>query len=184
MVAEPASTSRLLRAFACSIEDLVANRSGSLTTRQQHLLARHIAIGSWSSRLAVLVFLGSAACLLIGAPFLINEGPIPPQALPYIVGTVLVMLGIAGVFVGIGMRRVQMLRRGKISVIEGPIRRTTKRIRQGRWVAYYLWIGDMRFQLTSEQQYNAFAEGRTYRIYYIHYPPTQLILSLEELPGL
>jgi hypothetical protein len=183
MAAEPPSNPRLLRAFACSFDDLVANRGGSLTTRQQQLLAQHIAIGSTSSRIAIWMFLGSAAFLLIGAPFLINEGPIPQQVLPYFVGTVLVVLGIVGVFVGIGMRRVQLLRRAHISVIEGPIRRTTKRIRQARWIAYYLWIGGMRFQLTSEQQWEVFVEGRTYRIYYIHYPPTQLILSLEEAQG-
>jgi hypothetical protein len=184
MVAEPASTSRLLRAFTCSVDDLVANRSGSLTTRQQHLLAQHIAIGSRSSCLAVLVFLGSVAFLLIGAPFLINDGSVPQQVLPYLVVTALVVLGIVGVSVGIGMRRIQMLRRAQISVIQGSIRRTTKRFRQGRWTAYYLWIGGMRFQLMNQQQYNAFVEGRSYCIYYIHYPPTQLILSLEELPGL
>jgi hypothetical protein len=156
MAAEPASTSRLLRAFACSVDDLVANRNNTLTTRQKHILAQHIAIGNRSSCLAILVFLGSAAFLLIGTPFLINDGSVPQQVLPYLVVTAVVVLGIVGVFVGIGIRRVQMLRRGQISVIEGSIRRTTKRIRQGRWIAYYLWIGGMRFQLTSEQQYNAF----------------------------
>jgi hypothetical protein len=175
---------RLLRAFGCSVSDLVANRGDSLTLRQQRLLAQHIAIGSRSSALAIFVFLGSAAFLLIGAPFLINDGSVPRQVLPYLAATAFVTLGIVGMFVGIGMRRVQMLRRAQIRVIEGPIRRDTKRFRQGRWTAYYLWIGDLRFQLTSEQQYDAFVERQSYRLFYIEYPPTQLILSLEELSGL
>jgi hypothetical protein len=175
---------RLSGAFGCSVSDLVANRGGSLTLRQQRLLAQHIAIGSRSSWLAIVVFLGSATFLLIGAPFLINDASVPRQALPYLAATAFVILGIVGVFVGIGVRRIQMLRRAQIRVIQGPIRRATRRVRQGRWTAYYVWIGGVRFQLTSEQQYNAFVEGQTYRLFYIHYPPTQLILSLEELPGL
>ena len=181
MAAEPPSNARLLQVFAASLDDLVANRRGSLTPRQQQILARHIAIGSWSSRLAILVFLGSLAFFLIGAPLLIKEESVPQQVLPALGATVVVVLGIVGVFVGIGMRRLRTLRRANISVIEGPIRRTTKHIRHGRWTAYYLWIGRMRFQLLSEQQYKVFVEGRSYRIYYILYPPTQLILSLEEV---
>jgi hypothetical protein len=45
----------------------------------------------------MLVFLVSAAFFLTGAPFLIQEGPIPQQVLPYLVGT-------AGVYLGITFR--------------------------------------------------------------------------------
>lgn len=183
MADEPPSHARLLQVFAWSMDDLVANRRGSLTPRQQQILARHIAIGSWSSRLAMLVFLGSVAFFIIGAPVLIQEESVPQQVLPALGATVVVVLGIVGVFVGIGMRRLRTLRRANISVIEGPMRRATKHIRNGRWTAYYLWVGGMRFQLMSEQQYKVFVEGRSYRIYYILYPPTQLILSLEEVAG-
>lgn len=184
MTTETPSNARLLQAFAYSMDDIVANRRGSLTTRQQEIIARHIAIGSWSSRLAILMFLGSAAFFLIGAPFLINEESVPQQVLPYLVGTALVLLVIVGVFVGIGLRRVRTLRQAHISVIEGTIRCTMKHFKHGRWTAYYGWIEGIRFQLTTEQQYKVLVEGKTYRIYYIHYPPTHLILSIEELPGI
>lgn len=183
MAAEPPSHAHLLQAFGCSIDDLVANRRGSLTPRQQQILARHIAIGSWSSRLAMLVFLGTIAFFLIGAPLLIGEESVPQQVLPALGATVVVVLGVVGAFVGIGVRRLRNLRRANICMIEGPIRRTTKHIKHSRWTAYYLWVGRMRFQLMSEQQYKVFVDGRSYRIYYILYPPTQLILSLEEVAG-
>ncbi|MDZ4722030.1 MAG: hypothetical protein SH847_26515 [Roseiflexaceae bacterium] len=183
MTAETPSVSneRLLHAFGCSLDDLVANRRGSLTPHQQQIVAQQIAIGSWSSGLAALVILSSAAFFLIGAPFLIKDGPVPPQAVPYLIGTMLGVLGIVSVFIGIGMRRVQVLRQAHISVIEGPIRCTTKQFRHGRWIAYYAWIGHLRFQLTTQKQYKLLEEGNSYRIYYINYPPVQLILSIEEL---
>jgi hypothetical protein len=183
MSTESPATLRLLHAFSCSIDDLVANRHGLLTPAQQHRIAQYIAIGSWSSRLALFVFLGSVAFFFIGAPFLMQEETIPRQILPYLVGTALVVLALVGVFVGIGLRRVQTLRRAQIREIEGTVRRTTKQFRHGRWTAYYLWVGPMRFQLTSEQQYKVFVEGSTYRIYYIHYPPTHVIMSLEVVAG-
>lgn len=181
MSAETPANERLLRAFGCRLDDLVANRRGSLTPRQQQLLARQIRIGSWSSGLAALMIVVSLAFFLVGAPLLIMDGPIPPQALPYFVGTAVVVLAIVSVFIGIGIRRVQRLRKAQISVIEGPIRCSTRQIKGGRWTAYYLWIGRLRFQLATQQQYKAVAEGTSYRIYYIHYPPTQMILSIEEL---
>lgn len=181
MTAEPPHA-RLSHAFAFSADDLAANRAGALTPSQQQRIARQAAIGSASSRLAVLAFVGSAAFFILGAPFLISDGTVPVQALPALGATALMLLGVVGLFVSIGLRRIRSLRQAQVSTATGVVRRTTRQFRHGRWTARYVWVGHVRFQVTTEQQYAAFVEGGTYRVYYIQYPPTQLILSVEPAP--
>ena len=170
---------RLLHAFAFTGEDLLANRRGSLTPRQERIVADQAKVSGCSSRIAWVVFLGTAA-LLVSAPLLLGEGEQFQQVWPYLGGAALLFLGIVSVFMSLDRRRRHQLRMPQLRMAAGVVARSTKRIRHGRWHVYYAHIGGVRFQLATERQYQALDEGKHYRVYYIPYPPTQLILSIEE----
>jgi len=169
-----------MQAFAFSAEDLAANRQGLLTDRQRQMVANQVKLVRISSILALLSVLGSML-VFVGMAVLTEQGPIPLQAIPYLAGTGLILLGIVGTFIFIGLRRLHTLRAEKIGMTTGPIHLTTKRFKHGRWTGYYATIDAIRFQLASKQQFEALNEGIPYRIYFLNYPPTHLILSLEEI---
>ena len=169
-----------MQAFTFSEEDLAANGQGLLTDRQRRLVADQIRLAYISSILAGLSVLGSIL-VFVGMAVFAEQGPIPPQAIPYLAGTSVILLFIVGVFIFIGLRRLDTLRAEQISIATGPIHLTTKRFRHGRWIGYYAAINSIRFQLTSKRQFDALNEDTTYQIYFLHYPPTHLILSLKEI---
>ncbi len=169
-----------MQAFTFSAEDLAANRQGLLTVRQRRLVADQIRLAYISSVFAGLSVLGSIL-VFVGMAVFAKQGPIPPQAIPYLAGTGLILLCIVSIFIFIGLRRLQTLRAEKISITTGPIHLTIKRFKHGRWIGYYAAINAIRFQLTSKYQFEALNEDATYQIYFLHYPPTHLILSLDEI---
>ena len=169
-----------MKAFAFSAEDLAANRQGLLTDRQRQLVANQVRLVRINSVLALLSVLGSIL-VFVGMAVFAEQGPIPPQAIPYLAGTGLSLLCIVGVFIFIGLRRLHTLRAEKISMTTGTIHLTTKRFKHGRWIGYYATSDAIRFQLASKQQFEALNEGTRYQIYFLNYPPTHLILSLEEI---
>jgi len=169
-----------MQAFTFSEEDLAANRQGLLTDRQRQMVADQVRLARVSSVLALLSVLGSIL-VFVGMAVLTEQGSIPPQAIPYLAGTGLILICIAGIFIFIGLRRLHTLRAEKISIATGPLRLTTKRFQHGRWTGYYATIDAIRFQLASKRQFEALNEDSTYQIYFLHYPPTHLILSLEEI---
>lgn len=169
-----------MQAFAFSEEDLAANHQGLLTDRQRRLVADQIRLAYISSVVAGLSVLGSIL-VFVGMAVFAEQGPIPPQAISYLAVTGLILLCIVGIFIFIGLRRLHTLRAEKISITTGPLHLSTKRFKHGRWIGYYAAINAIRFQLTSKQQFEALNEDTTYQIYFLHYPPTHLILSLEEI---
>ena len=174
-------TARLRQAFDFNVEDLAANREGRLTLHQNELIRGQLRLARASSFIALLVVFGSVFLFVAMAVFA-NQGPIPKQAIPYLIGTALLFFAIVGLFTVIGLRRLRDLRAEKISTVHGPIHLITKRFKHGRWTGYYAQVSDIRFQLTSEAQFKALVDDNAYQIYFIHYPPTQVILSLEEIP--
>ena len=174
-------TARLRQAFDFNVEDLAANREGRLTLHQKELVRGQLKVARTSSFIALLVVFGSVFLFVAIAVFA-NQGPIPKQAIPYLIGTALLFFAIVGLVTFIGLRRLRDLRAEKISTIQGPVRLATKRFNHGRWTGYYAQIRNIRFQLTSEAQFKALVDDNAYQIYFIQYPPTQVILSLEEIP--
>ena len=173
-------TGQLKQAFAFSAEELTANQQGLLTTRQKRMVAEQIRRARTSSWLAMLAVFGSLL-IFVGLAFFREQGPIPPQAIPFLAGTAVALLSIVGVFTFIGFRRLRTLQREKISVAEGRVQLTTKSFRHGRWTGYYATIDDLRFQLPTKRQFEALTDGHRYRIYFLYYLPTHLILSVEEI---
>jgi len=169
-----------MQAFTFSEEDLTTNRQGLLTSRQKQMAANQVKMVRISSVLALLSVFGSIL-VFVGMAVLAEQGPIPPQAIPYLAGTGLMLLCIVGTFIFIGLRRLHTLRAEEISSRTGLIHLTTKRFKHGRWTGYYATIDAIRFQLASKQQFDALNEGTLYQIYFLNYPPTHLILSLEAI---
>jgi hypothetical protein len=58
---------------------------------------------------------------------------------------------------------------------------SSRRIKHGRYMAYHLTLGGTRLQLQTHAQFQALQQGRPYRVYYAHYPPAHLIMSIEAL---
>ena len=180
MSSQKQTKSPLIKAFSFGKEDLAANKQGKLTTRQKKTLDQHIRISRFSSGLAVFAALASII-VMAGVLVFIPQGSAIKQAAPYLAGTAFVFFVIMSVFTFIGLRRLRTLRNQEVDVIEGQIRLSAKSLDYGTMKAHYARIGKMRFQLTTQQQTKALVDGNEYRIYYIHYPPTHIILSVEEM---
>lgn len=176
------ATTALLRAFSSNLEEVEENRKGTITPRQRTLLDEHIRIGGCGTRAAIFAFIGSGA-FLVALPYLMGESEEAAPAMPWIIGTALLLIGIGGIFIAIGKRRLNRLRNPEIRVAEGRVEKRIKEIGRARWKAFHARIGSEQFQLTTEQQYEAFVDGASYRVFYIHYPPTHIILSAESVDG-
>lgn len=174
------SKTPLMKAFSFGAEELTANEEGKLTARQKKTLDQHIKISRFSSGLAMFAALASIG-IMFGLLIFISPQSAIKQAAPYLAGTAFVFFAIMAVFTYIGLRRLRTLQDQEISILEGSIRLSEKSLDYGRLKAHYAWIDNFRFQLTSEAQFKVLVEGNKYRVYYIHYPPTHIILSVEEI---
>ena len=164
------------RALGFDEGDLQANREGRLSERQERMLTERRRLRGCGTRAAVWALVGSAA--LLGAALLILGGTMG-QMLPYALMVVGAFLAIGLFFVWLGNLRSRDLVRWKVSVVEGEARLST-RFYGGklRMMAYYVTVGGVRFQV-QKGEYEAFEEGRRYRVYYVNDPPVGVILSME-----
>jgi len=168
-----------MKVFKFNQDDLSVNKHGMITERQRKLLSQYIKITRFNSGLAMF-FTAISLLFVFGLPFFLSSGPAIRQALPFLIGTALVVFAITGFFTWIGLRRLKTLQNEVVSVSEGTIRLESKKLDYGRLKAYYLRINEIRLQLTSEKQFKSLVNGGRFRIFYIHYPPTHIILSLED----
>jgi hypothetical protein len=175
----PLSSSRLMEAFSFSAQDLAANRAGAVSERQRELLDQTARMGSCAGRVALLIFFGLAALLAV-VPLLASADPSMDQARPFLLLTALGVACVASTFVVIGVRRAGALRHHELRVAEGVAACSSRRINHGRYMAYYLTLGSVRLQLQSQAQQEALRQGSLYRVYYAHYPPAHIIMSIEE----
>ena len=169
-----------MKAFSFSADELAANKLGRITARQKKTLEQHIRISRFSSGLAMFAALASII-VMFGILLLISDESGLKQAASYLAGAAFVFFAIMGVFTYIGLRRLRTLQNEEVSVREGALRLDTKSLDYGTMKAHYAWIDDFRFQLTSKKQFETLVNGNLYRVYYIHYPPTHIILSMEEM---
>lgn len=70
------------------------------------------------------------------------------------------------------------LKSRKISMVEGFAEHRTKMYR--RWRAYYVTIGEVKFQVDTPAKYKAFKPNIYYRVFYIRHL-THIILSVAEI---
>lgn len=168
-----------MKAFSFGEEELTANKQGRITARQKKTLNQHIKVSRFSSGLAMIATIVSIAVML-GMVIFTSQGPGLKQAAPYLAGTAFLVFVFTGAFTFLGLRKLRVLQREEISVREGALRLNSKNLGYGSMQAHYVWIDEFRFQLTSEKQLKTLVNGGQYRVYYVHYPPTHIILSVEE----
>ena len=180
MSASETSRSPLMKAFSFGKEELTANKQGRITARQKKTLEQHIRISRFSSGLAMFAAIASIV-VMFGVLIFIPQGSGLKQAAPYLAGTAFVFFVIMGVFTYLGLRKLGTLKNEEVRIQEGTLRLDAKSLDYGTMKAHYAWIDDFRFQLTSNKQVKALVNGKHYRVYYVYYPPTHIILSVEEI---
>jgi hypothetical protein len=170
----------MMDAFEFTDHDLAANRANKLTPDQQKRIAAHIRITKTSTWLALIACIGSVA-VFFGIAYRLQPADGFGGALPVLILAAIVFMSIFIFFIIVGMIRSRHLYNRLISVVEGSAARSTRKLKHGRWTAYYVTIAETRFQLSSRAQFEAFQDDAHYRVFYIQYPPTHLILSIEQM---
>jgi hypothetical protein len=170
----------MMDAFEFTDHDLEANRANKLTPDQHKLITTYIKIANTSTWLALIACIGTIMVF-----FAIAYGLQPADgfggALPVLILAAVVFMTIFIFFIIVGLIRSRHLNNRQISVIEGVAARSTQKWKNGRLTAYYVTIAGTRFQLSSRAQFEAFQDDAHYRVFYIQYPPTHLILSIEQM---
>jgi hypothetical protein len=168
----------MVDAFEFTRDDLAANRAHKLTTDQQKRVAAYVKIAHTATRFAWIACIGSLV-VFFGIAYYLRPADGFGQALPFLIAGAAVFMTIFIFFIVMGMIRSLHLKNQHISVIEGHAVRSFRKIKSGRWTAYYVTIAGIRFQLSSEAQFEAFRDNTNYRVFYIQYPPAHLILAVE-----
>ncbi len=169
-----------MEAFEFTHDDLLSNRANKLTQSQQRKINSHIRIAEISSRLALGACIGTMI-LYLGIGYALRPENGYGQALPYLIFAAALFIGIFIFFILVGNFKGRHLRDGQISVVEGIASPSIKKLNHGRWSAYYVSVGDVKFQLSSQDQFDALRADVRYRVFYIQYPPTHIILSIESM---
>jgi hypothetical protein len=165
--------------FEFTDDDLVANRASQLTPTQLKRIDAVIKIANTSTRLALIACVGSIG-IFFGIAYRLQPAGGFGQELPILILAAGLFMSIFIFFIIVGMIRRRDLDNRRIRVIEGAAARSTRKLKNGRWTAYYVTIAGTRFQLSSHRQFEAFREDAHYRVFYIRYPPAHLILSVEQ----
>lgn len=165
------------RAFNFTNDDVAANQAGRLSPRQHQELQGYLA----AAKKGVSVSLGlslSAPILMLGLLVsLATSGDELSGIWPAWLAAGALYFAIFGIFIAVDARRRKRLREQQVQEVHGrPIRHEKQ---HKRLTAYYVTIGDVRFQVQPEQ-YRAFKDNSYYRVYYLEHPPTHWILSLYE----
>ncbi len=169
-----------MEAFGFTHDDLLSNRANKLTQSQQRKINSHIKIAEISTRLALGACIGTII-LYLGIGYALRPENGYGQALPYLIFATALFIGIFIFFILVGNYKGRYLREGQISIVEGTANPSTKKLNHGRWTAYYVSVGDVKFQLSSQDQFDALQANVRYRIFYIQYPPAHIILAIEPM---
>jgi hypothetical protein len=172
--------SALMDAFGFNAEDLSANRADTLTEGQMERIAVYLKASRVNGRLAFTVCMASVIVFL-GMTFILGPADEVLRALPYLASGLALYVLVFCFFIALGIFQSRHLSERRLSVVEGTASRSTRRLKQGRWTAYYVMIEGVRFQLHNQDQYQALQDGMTYRVFYIHHPPAHVILTLDQI---
>lgn len=170
---------KLENAFDFDETDILLNQKGQLSEKQNKLISEYERINRFGGRLSLVVMVitttlfGAIAFYAMGIAHLRTH---PGAAYSYMAAfSIMWLLYLVSILWG-KMRSDVKSRR--ISSVEGTTERKTKKVRQ--WTAYYVTVDGVKFQIATKAQYNAFKPNVYYRIFYIKYPPTHIILSVSE----
>ncbi len=167
-------------AFGFTNDDLSANHANKLTQRQHKQIASYIKIAKMSTRLGLGACIGSVI-VFFGVAYSLQPADGFGQALPYLMLAAALFISIFIFFITVGIIDSRHLNERHISMAEGPASRSIRKLKYGRWTAYYVTIAEIRFQLSSQEQFEVFRDNMQYRVFYIQYPPAHLILTVEPM---
>jgi hypothetical protein len=172
----------LEKVFDFDESDILLNQNGRLSEKQLKLILQTRRIGKIGGRLAfAAIFISIGAVTMIGlynVGFDLKNNPGPALAfIAFFCVAAFVFLS----FFWLGRVRSD-LKSGKISTVEGFARHRKKKLPRGLGTAFYVTIGNVKFQVATKAQYEAIKPNINYRFFYIKHPPTQIILSVAEIP--
>jgi len=166
--------------FDFTADDLASNSKGQLTTRQQELIKTYRTVSNRGIMVSFIAVIGSfgvmALILLLG---LNRLSPLPSEAIIVVGGMFGLVISIFLIFWLWGIYRARYIRTPRVFDVTGQAHPYFKK--RQYYTEYHVSIGKIRFQIQSENQYNAIRADQTYRVHYIHYPPTHIILSIAAL---
>ena len=175
-------SNKLSSVFEFGEEDLYSNKMNLLSPKQKKIVQRYLKSRNFGLKLATFVMMGSVIFFIIMA-YLTNDINSPGfvTALPYLLLVLFLFIGIFLFFTILGIVNSHDLKTGRISKVEGVINKSDKSLKKKKHAGYILNISDTYFSLYTPAQYNAFENGKRYRIYYIKNPNANIVLSAEEL---
>jgi hypothetical protein len=175
-----------LSPFDFTPEDLRLNRGGYLSQRQRGRLqstAGGIVKVSRSGAVVALVFVLFGVCMIL-AMYLQNESTraalfSSPLNLLMLAGAMLLVLVIVVLAVYWTRRQTSALAQARLQTAQGPVRLEESFSAETGITGYYVFVGNQRFAF-AEDMSGIFQQGKSYRVYYVHSGPYQIIMSLEE----
>ena len=183
MVLNRKLTSQLMHAFDFNLEDLEANRNGTLSTTQQQNLsqrAKKLGGGLVIMSVVVVVIFAAVGLYLYSSPAmrtLLGDTALPSMTQSLLAGAVFILVVFTVPLLYL-FRQTGGFRKGTVYSVEGSI----------KIVAYYGRAGPVRLLRVDARRFPIrpeilpwLYEGDRYRIYYIKSLGTLMILSLE--PG-
>lgn len=171
----------LEKVFDFDPSDLIMNQNGRLSEKQIRLISVYQQMGKFFGRMAFVVMLlsfgliGFITFYNIGIDLEKNPAPIAAFAAVFSLGMLLFIFSML-----LGKLRPD-LKSGKISTAEGFAEKNEKKMRRHLGTAYFVKIGKVKFQVDEKTKYQAIQPNGYYRFFYIKNPPTQIILSVEEI---
>lgn len=174
--------SDLEKIFNFDEADLLINQNGQLSEKQLRMISDYRQTGKFFGRLAFIVMFVSIGglCFIalyhIGIDWQNNPEPIIAYAVFFSVSFLIFIFSIL-----LGKLRSD-LKSGEISTVAGFAEKKEKEISRRLGTAYYVTIGNVKFQLDGIAKYRAIESNITYRVFYIKHPPTHIILSIAEMP--
>lgn len=173
---------KLEEVFDFDKADLLLNQSGNLSEKQIQLVSQHRRIRRFGGRISIICFFVSIVSVTAISLYIIGVQDLRkhPEIALIFAAVFLICSGLFIFFYLLGNFRSD-LKSGKISIIEGTAEKAEKKMPRGLGTAYYLKIGNVKFQLDEKAKYRAIQPNVGYHIFYIIHPPTHIILSISEI---
>lgn len=167
----------MFEAFDFTEEELLANRAGKLSPRQDEWLEEYLGLAKKRGRFAVIVGMGSVV-LPFGVAFFAQPNQFL-QSLPYLSIAAALYLSIFSAFVIVDYNKLRRLNAREVQSVDGIVQLSSKKLGRRGWTAYYVAMEKIRFQIHRDQ-YEKFQDGARFCVYFLQYPPTHWFLSIEQ----
>lgn len=188
-------TSRISAALDFTDEELLANRAGRVSDRQQAKLSRSRRTGRIGLLVMGLVVVAFAVIILtVVVPKISRQNSDDSTPIvPIVVGVLAFMVLVMTLSITRTRRRLNRLGSGNIALVTGIAKTRARRIHgnvvdasapgsgYGGGMRYELTIGSVRFIVPSQAVLDAFEDGRAYRGYYAGRGLISTLLSAEPI---